>query len=53
MAKIHELGLELTIRDNCFFGLAAEEYKRNGNGWYDYIMNNADQSVKDAFNEYL
>ena len=53
MAKIHELGLELTIRDNCFFGLAAEEYKRNGNGWYDYIMNKADQSVKDAFNEYL
>lgn len=30
-----------------------EEYKRNGNGWYDYIMNNADQSIKDAFNEYL
>lgn len=53
MTKIHELGLELTIRDNCFFGLAAEEYKRNGNGWYDYIMNKADQSVKDAFNEYL
>ena len=53
MAKIHELGLELTIRDNCFLGLAAEEYKRNGNGWYDYIMNKADQSVKDAFNEYL
>lgn len=51
--KIKELGLELTIRDDCFFGLAAEEYKRNGNGWYDFIMDNADQSVKDAFNEYL
>ncbi|MDD6234680.1 MAG: hypothetical protein PUB17_05835 [Lachnospiraceae bacterium] len=53
MSKIQELGLETTINDNCFLGLAAQEYKQNGNGWYDYIMDNADQTIKDAFNECL